>query len=460
MVQRKTVKEGAIIGGAFVVLLAAMAPLIRAADTAWEQEGILYTVVAAFAGPFGGNLDFPVVFVVGILVGWFLLFVLDGTKRLQALFILVAAGLVLVPALQRLDRVISSVARQPEVFVVGVVVGLVVGISFGRLYGVKQPANIGITGLLKWSQFPAANGGQFYTVTALVVLTAVQYPFVTDAGLADVVVVFSAAVASVFALTVFVSYDYQNRVVTVAPNPDDGKFDPYVIGGLYRHAKTARHGFPIEGDAELVDAENAMGLDMLAPRFHDPPVSFGYLNEGIMTRTAIIEAEGWRMNDINQQQIRRRLQEQSTGRNTLGTLWRALRYYCWCLVPSPIQSMVEYTGGTVLNRLDHADTVVLLAPTPENGDPDIKTQPYLDLCTLYENDVQTDIVVATTEARPVADSIEEGITLNGYFRLEVGERLGIPETKVQSGACEVVPVDRFSGDEAEGFDVLLDNISN
>lgn len=461
MVDPKTIKEGFGVGSAFLALLASMVPIIQAADSAWEQERILHSIIVAMAAPVGGNLDIPVVFIVGILSAWFSLFLLDATKRIQAVFILAAVGLILIPSLTRLNRILGSIALQPAVFTFGIVTGLTVGVGFGSLYGVKHPSHLGLMGLLKWTQFPAASGGLYYAIITLVGVTAVQYPFIAGVSIIDAIVVFVATFVGILALTVFVSYDYQNRIVTIAPSVNNGKYGPYVVGGLYEHAKETRHGFPIEGDAELVNAANAMSMEMLADRFHNLPVTFGYLSGGLFTRTAIIESDGWFLENINERTLQERLKNKPMGQSLLIKGWRRLKYYGWSLIPSPIRSKAEYTDGTVLNRIDHADTVLLLAPTPENEDEkiEIPAQKYADICRLYEDDVRTDVVVTTIEARPVANNLEDGITLNGYFRLEVGERLGISEIKVQNHACEVVPVDRFNEETPEGFDVLLDKVS-
>jgi hypothetical protein len=110
----------------------------------------------------------------------------------------------------------------------------------------------------------------------------------------------------------------------------------------------------------------------------------------------------------------------------------------------------------VLARLDHADTALLLAPSPkEEEELPRGIKKYRELCDRYADPLSTNVVIATTEAGSVAEDLDLALdsdTLKNVCK----ERLGIYDSN-----CTLVSLDRFNGngDDHGGFDDLLEELS-
>ncbi|WP_218055073.1 hypothetical protein, partial [Haloparvum sedimenti] len=70
MSQSKDAFELAAVVGSFVLLALSTRPIVTAADRVWTDEGLIYGLTSVLGGPFGGNLDVPVLLVCGLLAGW------------------------------------------------------------------------------------------------------------------------------------------------------------------------------------------------------------------------------------------------------------------------------------------------------------------------------------------------------------------------------------------------------
>lgn len=472
---RSLTRDALSVVGSFLALGLAVVPVAVAADALWPT-GLVHAVVQALAAPVGGNLDVPVVAAIGALTGFLFLFTLDGTKRIQAPVVASTALAVFLPVLSGLDRILGAVTRFPLVFTGAFVLAIVGGAAQGRLFGAKTPS--GLVNTLKWIQFPVAAAALFYAVAVLSLVTAGQYLLapvaVHEAARATVsevapaftvtanpLVVVVATLVLVFSLAFFTAYEHRQRVVTVAP--DDAKYDPYVIGGLYALVKDRgdgddhRHGFSIETgrNDELTGAMVADSLTDLNDKFVDPPVSFGWLERGLLSRSMVVAAEGWTAADIVDSRVASRRRSADKVRGRLARLGRRAAGTLEAVVPSWLPVDLRYTEGSVLNRIDHADTVLLLMPTPNGDDVGEFSRLYADLCEAYATDPDTDVLLVPTEAYPVAEQWELAMT-GDALALRVSKEIGADDPPPTA----VTPVDRFNADEPVGFEALIERLTD
>ncbi|GAB7012711.1 hypothetical protein [Halolamina salina] len=447
-------KEIAVVVVAFVSLALTIPTVAGAASTVWANGGLLRSLSGAIAGVGGVTLDFPVVVLGGLLAGWFALFLVDGTKRVQAALVLLVAVVALLPTLGDLGRVLGAIQRESVTFAAALVVGLLSGGVTSQIYGVKVPNQLSIRERLQWIQFPTASRAFFYTVSVLVLLAALQYvQYATS--IVDTLVTLLAGGVAVFALSVFMTYEYQKSVVTITAE-NDRRAEPYVLGGLFAHAESEREGFPIEGNHLLRQAVTAADESALPDGF-GAPVSFGFLAGDVTERTAKVTTEGFSTRDVNRNRLENRLRERNGGGARVKQLLRWVRHHLVLILPAVVRDAMAYQEGTVLNRLDHADTVLLLTRTPGKDDTPEEADLYGLLTELYGDDPSTDVVIATSEAREPADAFDEGISLtDGVFPSEVADRLGIDADGVGERYA-IVPTNRFDGGD-EGFDVLIETL--
>lgn len=454
--------EVVVVVASLYLLAGTIVPVGEAASTLWPG-GVLHAVTSVLATVVGGNLDIPVALVTGLACGWFLLFIVDGTKRVQAFLVAVVVGTSAVPLFERTDRILDTVARMPSAFVVGLVVGLVSGgVASVQFYGLKRPSSL--RELFRWIQFPAATGALFYLITTVVVVTAVNYAAVAS-GLLPRLRVLGASAVLVFCLTVFTKYNYRRRIVALSP-PDEreGKYHPYVIGGLYAHATDHHHGFPLNTQSDTALARTLSSP--LPPRLQND-VAFGFVSSafGALTdtlgvpqtwfsRTAVVESQSWttdQLGDVGD----RYDQADSDIANRLLMVWRWILHHLQLAVVPLFLRDSGFAEGDVLSRLDHADTILLIAPTPRNGaELPRGIETYADLCDRYAASIGTDVVIATTDARSIADS--KGLRMTAtQFLMDIESDLDVDRDE-----CTLVPVDRFGPDGDQGFDQLLDEITN
>jgi len=464
---RKKGFELSIVFVSLIILGVSINVVGRGADELWlRNTGVLHALASAAAVPVADNLDIPVAFVVGLMGGLFCLFFIDGTKRVQAGFVLVFGGLFsFLPLIMETGRILDTVGRQPIAFVAGLLFGLSGGLIFAlhrsNLYPLELGGRVGVRERLRWVQFPTATRGFLWGSSALVIVTGVDYAL-TASPLVMRLKSLLAAIGFVFSLIVFTQYEYQRDIVTLSPpNQATGKYHPYVIGGLYELAKDDYYALPWTGEAdqklarvqgphiqETSDLPDQIGVD----------ISFGYLWPtfgGLSARKIVVESESRTTDDLppNVNQYNRADIGVGSAFRIAGWVRRYLRF----VAPSVVSFFERFVGREhdVLDRLDHADTALLLAPTPSSDDdlpPDIGV--YRDLCERYDDPLSTDVVIATTDAMPVADELgESGRDLDATRLVSVCKnRLGVSN-------CTLIPLDRFATNGSGGFDDLLKTLS-
>ncbi|SDK18919.1 hypothetical protein SAMN05216226_1372 [Halovenus aranensis] len=447
--------EIGIVVVSFILITVTIREVGRALDELW-RSGIIFKVTSILAAPVGGNIDIPIAIYAGLLVGLFLLFCVDSTKRVQGLLVLIATVSFL-PILWD-TRLINSSIREPTALILGLIGGLLVGasLSYSRWYGTKRPSDLTLLEKIKWVQFPAATGGFFYILSLLVLTIGVNFAFYASETARGLLVA-GSSVLFIISLSVFTTYEYERLIVPIssAANLTEERYHPYVVGGLYA-ATGDREGFPISGAnwGDIRYVNNVAGLPATLRR-----CKFGFLQPlyGIkwFVRTVIIEIdEQWTVENLPSNY------DTNPRVHLLALRW--IRHYLKItVVPGLLDYILEvgtYTKGDLSNRLTHADKIMLITRTPRNADDvDEKTrEKFEEVVERHTDDFTTDVVVVTTQARPVADSErEDGYPLaNRQFRLMIKRRL-----ELDGYDCTIIPVDRFNVEDAEGFDELREKLA-
>jgi hypothetical protein len=463
---RKDVFELVVVAVSLLVLAGSISVVGRAADELWaSKSGVLYALTSVVAVPLGGNLDIPVAFAVGALTGLFGLFFIDGTKRVQAALVFLIAGIFsFVPLVLETGRIVDTAGRAPAAFVIGCLVGLVSGVAaslyHSNMFPVDFRGSVHPREKLRWIQFPAATRGFLWGSSALVVVTGVDY-VLTSAGAVTRLQTLVAAGGFVLSLIVFTQYEYQRSIVTISPpDQETGRYHPYVIGGLYEFAKEY-HAMPATGEADdaLADAQGIgiHSFEDLSERF-DVDIKFGLLWPtfgGLSARKVMVGSESWTTNSLPHDLNRN--DRSDIGVGIVFRVLRWIRHYLGLAVPQVLLETFGSQRTDVLARLDHADTALLLAPSPkEEEELPRGIKKYRELCDRYADPLSTNVVIATTEAGSVAEDLDLALdsdTLKNVCK----DRLGVYESN-----CTLVPLDRFNGngDDHGGFDDLLEELSD
>ena len=460
----------AAVVAAFALLSASTLVLLQAIDELWTNRRLLYQLTTPLAAPFGGNRDVPVLALVGAIAGWFLLFWIDATKRVQGALLFVVAVVSVGPYLRETRRLLDAAGRTFWALALGVAVGVGTGLLSARLIGADRPT--GPVERLKWLRYPGAAAAFRHAATAVVgvaVLDYVLYPG-GETGTALVVV---AGVVFVFSLSVFLQYGYERRVVAVSPPRGEGggtEYQPYVLGGLYRLASERYGAFSTgRGDVGgLADARVTQHVEGLEP--FDDSVAFSFsstrlsspvggdgllarLVRFLLPRPVTVESDNLTTARIGVPDA----PDRSGGaegylRYALGRL----AYHAVEIVPAAVRDALPEGGRKTIDRLDRADTVLLVAPTPSE---DVAGTEWADsfaaICRRYADSPGTDVVLATVEAREVANA-ESFAMGDQAFGRRVASRMGIDAGDLSM--TDVYPLDRFSGDGAE-FEALLRRLS-
>lgn len=459
-----------VVVAAFVLLAMSTLVLLEALDVLWTNRRFIYLVTGPFAAPFGGNRDVPVLVFVGALSGWFVLFWIDATKRVQGALVFVAAVISVGPYLQRTQRILDAIGRTTWAFVVGVVVGVVTGLLSVRLIGGDRPG--GVLERLQWLRYPGAAAAFRHASTAIVGVVTVDYVLYSGNGPSTPLVVLSSVVF-VFSLSTFLRYGYDRQVVTLSPRPtaSETNYQAYALGGLYGLADDKYGAFSIgRGDVGgLLAARTAASVDGLPSfdsavgfavssmriRTSDSPAWLRKTVQFLLPRPVTIESDALTTPRIG---VPDNHDRETSATNYLRYLIRSLKRHTVEIVPATVRDALPKRGQETINRLDRADTVLLVAPTPaEDRDDEEWARSFSAVCERYTNSPGTDVVLATTEARSVADA-ENTAMRDQVFKRQTASRLGIATSDLSTN--DIYPLDRFSGenDGDREFDQLLDRL--
>lgn len=457
---------------AFGLLAASTLVLLQALDELWSSRGIVFQLTDLLAVPFGGNRDVPVLVFVGAIAGWFLLFWVDATKRVQGALVFVVAVVAVGPYLQETRHILDAVGRTSWALAVGVVLGVGSGLLSARLIGADRPT--GLLERLQWLRYPGAAAAFRHATTAVVGLSLVDYVLSGD-GETGTPLVLIAGIVFVLSLSVFLQYGYERRVVAVSPSErgDGTNYQPYVFGGLYELASDRYGAFSTgRGDVGgLTEARVTRSVPRL-PSFSDA-VAFSFsstrlrswpdgddllarLKRFLLPRPVTVESDGLTTNRIG-------VPDTPEGSGTAAAYLRYLRsrlqYHAIEIAPAFVRDALPERGRNTIDRLDQAGTVLLVGPTPADEVDDAAwADSFGAICERYADNPGTDVVLATIEAGPVAadDDFAMG---DQAFKRRIASRIGIDPSTLSMD--DVYPLDRFSGGDGPGseFDDLLRRLS-
>lgn len=420
----------------FVVLSSAIAlgltsrVVTNGIDQLWEAQLLFYQLADLGAIPFGGNRDIPVLLLLGVLFGWFTLFMADGTKRIQALIVVTVGSASVGNRLIETGRIVEAIGRSPEAMVVGTLIGLTTGFVTASLYGVKRGKSMSILQKLSWIQFTPAVGAFRSSMGLIVLISAIDYARMSDTlasiefGVMSVILLIS--------LSVFLQSDIQQDVVAISPPDEDYeyKYHSYVLGGLYHRAKNEYHGFSTDGRHLIAQASEASSFEGLLSEF-EQRVGFGFISglqanwtdgvrafgANLLPRTVRIMSNETTTDDLPEISS---TDERNKYILLVALALRRLGRHLITLIPHGIRSKVAASGQDIQD-LDGTDTILLIGPTLAEKDvPPEGVAKFNKICARYNADPTTDVVVAITEAQKSSKTKEE-------IQIRARENLGIED---------------------------------
>ncbi len=414
-----------------VLLLAAARVLVSAGSAGW-RNGLLFAVADWLAGVLPGNVDVPVALFAGVVAGWFLLFALDVTKRIQTLVLLVVGAVVAV-WLRQLEHVVDAVGREPLPFLVAfLLTATLTAFATDRLRASPRADGQGggsLLGPLRVLQFPGASRGLFVALAAVVTVVAVQYPWMPrgSGDPSSALVALSGAVA-VLALGSFVQYRSRADVVALTPDgPVGTAVEVYAFAGLYYVAKRDYSGSPTdETSARVLDSAIAHPEEWMDRGF-DHPVQFAYLPRSLLRRAVEIHSVDYRLSALPAADV-----DALAARDGLpaltARLGRGARRGVGRLLPLSAASDVR-SADTLVDVLQAADMILLVFPFPEDPPADEHVGRFAELLDTLVNEasLRAKLVVTHADRAGVDDDVGFGTQSHrDQLLVELDERL--PET--------------------------------
>jgi hypothetical protein len=467
----------AVVG--YVVVILATTPVVtRMLGTAWDDRGIAYRQVVAVTEAAGVNIDLAVIVPAGTMLVLLVLFALDEYKRIQAVLLVLGCGGFLV-TLSRMGKWVQTVAWAR--FWWGLVLGGVVGL--GGLYGAKLPSR-------GRREFPAAARWIHRIVALVVVVGLFEYHLTYQGGLGlqprNYYLSVPASLLLLIAVAEFVRYSNREDIVIIG---GDDAAEASFLGGMFAEARDRFSGVPLRTDGEregavfLNAAANAAEATSIPDRDQVEQVKFKFTSDSFFSRQIVVTANRYDPPTDRDVDV---LRDQITADGTGARVKRFLQRRLAVLVPRPVRRMARSESDRMTDRLESADTILLVAPMSDfvnerriedDEDDDwtallADTVPhyasvYRDLCEIYSRNDRRAIVVAT-EATLAMRVYEEKETRYPSFHdtaftsfvantILTGNDMDAPRS-----TCEVLAVDRNLGADEQsstGFDRLLRTLS-
>jgi len=451
-----------------VLLLAAARVLVRAGSVGW-RNGALFSLAAGFPG----NVDVPVALFAGVVAGWFLLFALDVTKRVQT-GVLVVVLVVVALWLRARDHVVDAVGRQPLPFLAAfILTAVLTAFATDRLRASPRADGPGgsLLGRLLVLQFPGASRGLFSLLAVVIAVVTVQYPWMPRAsGDPSVALVFVSGVVAVLALGSFVQYRSRADVVAVTPDgPVGTETEVYALAGLYYVAKRDYSGSPTDETSAYV-LDNAIAHpEAWMDRGFDDPVQFAYLPRSLLRRAVEIHSVDYRLSALPDADV----DALAAGDGLSGLaarLVRGARRGVGRLLPLSAISDVR-SADTAVDVLRAADTVLLVFPFPNDGAPEhVERMARLHDALTTGASLRAKIVITHADRVETDDDVAFGSASHrDELLVELDDRLPETADRPSPVAQLQTDLDRFDAvypvagipthdEEMLGYDRLLDEI--
>lgn len=390
-------EEILVVLAALAALVAATPVLVQAGSVGW-RNGVLFAIADSIEGVLPGNVDVPVVLLAGVVVGWLVLFALDATKRVQTAA-MVPAGAIVVIMLGDLDHVLDAIGREPLPFVLATVVSIVVtAVVSKRFRGGSGLRRHGITGA-RLLQFPTAARGLFVVLTAVILIVAIQYPFMSrsEADPSPLIVAPSALIAIV-ALGTFVQYTARRDVVTIAPDGTGGiAAEAYTLTGLYELAKARFYGTPLDRTSDRSLERAIANPHGAIETGFDDPVRFAYLSKRLRRLIVEVNTADYRFSSLTAQRLARLSQTGLLDRGRFRMSRAAER-----LTPTALVRSVT-SGDNVTRMVGTADLILLVVQYPEDENTADVERAFELLTELGENSVVDAKLIVTHADRAEVD---------------------------------------------------------
>jgi hypothetical protein len=487
-------REVATVVGAMIVILVALAQVTRMMGEAWQRRDLVFNAVHFVFGTLGLNIDVAVVFPVGVVLAWLVLFMIDGHKTVQGLVLLFVALPTFLVTLSQRGEWIGTVDWQGYWWVLGM--GALVGVLIGG-FGAKQ-AN-------RWDlrRFPTASKALYLVVALTAVVAFLEYhleyaspllwnlqteqlttqPFgpVSFDG-ESVLVNAVSTLALVVVFNVFTKYSDSTTMLVIGP-ATDAKAN--LVGGLYNHSqgRGAYSGVqPIAetdptGAQQLNDATEARSRGDLPDELD--AVAFKFREGGPLNRRKIVRVDSHR--PPRRMQVTRLESRVDRRRTHAGRLVHYLSCGLQLLLPEWFLDRMRSNAEQFLVRIDQANTLLLVVPFEDLIDRErydageyeqlsevVDTtseylQAYRRLCSMYRDVPGREVFVVVTGAAEAGTMMqaEEGwidgpvIFRDDAFREAVADLLDVDQ-------CAVLPYDRqfdeHGDEEIRGADAVLDHV--
>lgn len=452
-------KDALLLGGYTAVLFVVTSPVVSMMDAAWTANALSFNLIHALTRTFGVDIDLAVVFPVGLCIGWIVLFLLDQSKRIQAVILAVTGG-GFVFLLIRSGRWTTTVdwAQHTGVLLIGVLLGILTGVA-----GAFTDRSV--------REFPTAAAGLYAVAASVTMVSFIEvhlsyrspilaYPNVAAPSLQPGLVVNDgllvngiSAALFVVVLATFVQYDDRKDVVLLTPTAVS---ETAVLAGLYDTIRNHRDRYTVDDDVAraLSDAVGAIraGAD---PAPLADGASIRVKRPGSLARWVEIETDGTLASHLGAPPFERlRNRQRHTAleyaRRTVGRAVTAAFPFDLRRFAPEQRRLVE--------RVDAADVVVLVVRTRDavGADPTY-VKAYRELDDIYESDRTTRVVIGALDPEAAFDGFEadrgvepglEKSSFRDYLRRSVLE--------VRS---PVVPLSSEAEDETlAGSDELLSRI--
>ncbi len=341
-----------------LVLTAILAVRVGALwDWAWEADGIGRSTVHALTAGF--NIDIAIVFPVGVVTGWLLLFVVDRTKQLQRWLALVAAVLlgVWIVVIENRWTEFVNWGQYWYFAVAGFVVGIALGVGPQLLGDGRQ------------REYPVAAVGLFLITTTLSIVAFLdvhlvvtnQLPATSETALfrpqslvgTTVDVVVTTAFVTLFGWFILYS-DYQSVAVLSGSNG----LGLATMAGLLDHTQQDYDGSSGTGGTTLSDAkdplvEGTAGGELIIDDA-DQYFEFSYLPTTQPARWVHVSAAPININDLDDETMYRvgeRIHKAGLPRQAISTLSDNL-------LPGRLKRTIATDTGLLIDRLTNADVLV------------------------------------------------------------------------------------------------------
>lgn len=446
------------------VLLATAPVLVKVGSVGWEQ-GVVYSVAAAVDTVLPGNIDVPVVILAGVISAWLFLFALDSTKRIQTLLLIPVLGLV-VRNLEESEHVVDAIGRSSGFYVGSfLVAGLVTGLLTRQFKLAKKVRTYSLADLARAVQFPGAAYWLYGVVAVIILVQILQYPFLSRSEMdpSTALVVFSG-LASLGALSVFVKYQDERDIVSIAPpGPTQNKTTVYTFGGLYYVAKNTYGGTPIdERSKDILEDTIVNPSEWMQKGFTDGRIQFRFFPTNILRRSVLLSTENLTAQDIETDKLVD-IGEDRTDR---------IRYHLWefglGILPESLREFI--ISQNVTTRLFQTDTVLLMVRFIEDGSVNGNSKQVLHVMSDLSGKTGTKLKLVITNTDKADQQIdqESDYTDEDYkhkIMREMKKNIGDEKTadaiqQIRVGHIEDVhPVSGQIGtNQLRGFDSLLEEL--